>query len=169
MQQAALNSIWTIGHSTRAIEEFVSILKSFKIEVLADVRSFPGSRRFPQFNKSLLEKIMCSSGIQYIHYPDLGGKGVYNDDSLKKSLPFTYNDYMQTSRFNAAISLLETTAKQFRTAFMCAESSWQQCHRAFISDYLKRKNWNVIHIIKEEQFTEHSFTVAGGQIQGKLF
>src|ERR1019366_6436181 len=106
--------IWTIGHSTRPIEEFVAKLQSFKIELVADIRSYPGSRKFPQFNKEALEISLPENGIQYMHLKDLGGRRKSNPDSKNtawRSLAFRgYADYMETAGFKEAIKFLEDGA-----------------------------------------------------------
>src|ERR1017187_1842027 len=106
--------IWTIGHSTRPIEEFVAKLQSFQIELVADIRSYPGSRKFPQFNKESLEITLPTNHIQYIHLKDLGGRRKVNPDSKNTSwrhIAFRgYADYMETNAFKEGIKELEKIA-----------------------------------------------------------
>jgi uncharacterized protein (DUF488 family) len=166
-------TIWTIGHSTRSLEELISILDSFEIKLLADIRSFPGSRRFPQFNKELLKKTIPKAGIEYIHLPELGGRRKAKPDSKNTAWRLAafrgYADYMETDEFKNAIEELENLALTKRTAYMCSEAVWWRCHRSLVSDYLKVHGWKVMHIMGEGKATEHPFTAPAQEKQGKLF
>src|SRR3989441_1452476 len=131
--------LWTIGHSTRSIDEFIEALKSFEIQSLADVRSFPGSRRYPQFNQENLRASLAAAGIGYIHLPDLGGRRRAKPDSLNmawQNKTFRgYADYMETEAFQKGIARLLEAARERRTAIMCAEAVWWRCHSSLIFDY----------------------------------
>jgi uncharacterized protein (DUF488 family) len=155
-------TIWTIGHSTHTLEELVAMLNSFEIKLLADIRSFPGSRKFPQFNKENLEVSLPENGIQYVHLKKLGGRRKVNPASKNISwrhLAFrAYADYMETSDFKEGIEELEKIAKRQRTAYMCSEAVWWRCHRSMVSDYLKSKGWKVMHIMAIEKEEEHPYT-----------
>lgn len=155
-------TIWTIGHSTHTLEELVAMLNSFEIKLLADIRSFPGSRKFPQFNKENLEVSLPENGIQYVHLKKLGGRRKVNPASKNISwrhLAFrAYADYMETSDFKEGIEELEKIAQQQRTAYMCSEAVWWRCHRSMVSDYLKSKGWKVMHIMAIEKEEEHPYT-----------
>ena len=155
-------TIWTIGHSTRTLEEFTAMLHSFSIELVADVRSYPGSRKFPQFNKEALEISLPESNIQYIHLKNLGGRRKVSPDSKNtgwKHAAFRgYADYMETSAFRDGIEELAKSALKKRTAFMCSEALWWRCHRSMISDYLKLQGWKVMHIMGTGKADEHSYT-----------
>ena len=157
-------SIYTIGHSTRTEEEFVAALTSFGIQVLADVRRFPGSRKYPQFNVEALQTYLPKAGITYIPALELGGRRKPNPDSKNtvwRSASFrAYADYAETEEFAEAMQNLVSLATQKRVAYMCSEAVWWRCHRAIISDYLKARNWTVLHIMKEEVASEHPFTSA---------
>jgi len=165
-------TVWTIGHSTRSIEEFIAILKSFAIEALVDVRSFPGSRRYPHFNKEHLRESLSSEGIEYLHWPELGGRRRARPDSQNlawRNESFRgYADYMETENFRAAIEQLVEFASAKRCAIMCAEAVWWRCHRSLISDYLKARGTNVVHIIDAGKSQEHPFTTAARIIDGRL-
>ena len=165
-------TIWTIGHSTRSIDEFIEALKSFKIETLVDVRSFPGSRRYPQFSKEILSLSLAEAGIEYLHFPDLGGRRPALPDSINmawRSKTFRgYADYMQTEAFKAGIERLFEVAGKKRTAFMCAEAVWWRCHRSLISDYLKADGVEVIHIMAPGKSEEHPLTSAARIVDGRL-
>jgi uncharacterized protein (DUF488 family) len=164
--------IWTIGHSTRSIGEFFSLLTSFEIQVLVDVRTFPGSRRYPQFNKEQLRDSLVETGIDYQHFSDLGGRRRAKPDSPNmawRNETFRgYADYMETDDFRKGIKRLLETAQARRTAVMCAEAVWWRCHRSLISDYLKANGVEVVHIIDAGKSQEHPFTSAAQIFDGEL-
>lgn len=165
-------SLWTIGHSTLSIEDFLSKLKSFEIQLLADVRSYPGSRRYPHFNKEKLGASLADAGIRYEHFPELGGRRRARPDSLNivwRNESFRgYADYMETSEFRQGVErLLDLGGKQ-RTAIMCSEAVWWRCHRSLISDYLKVKGIEVNHIMSIGKAEPHPFTSAAGIVDGEL-
>lgn len=165
-------SIWTIGHSTLPIEEFIAALRAFEIQALADVRSFPGSRRYPQFNKDRLLASLAAAGIEYVHLPELGGRRRAKPDSLNmawRNETFRgYADYMETEDFRKGIDRLLEISRAKRTAIMCAEAVWWRCHRSLISDYLRVKEVKVVHILGAGKADEHQFTSAARIIEGKL-
>lgn len=165
-------SIWTIGHSTLAIEDFVSRLRSFDIEALVDVRSFPGSRRYPQFNQENLQTALAAAEIKYQHFRELGGRRRARADSLNmawRNESFRgYADYMETEDFATGISRLLQLAVTSRTVIMCAEAVWWRCHRSLISDYLKAKGVFVFHILGVGKSEEHPYTSAARIINGEL-
>lgn len=158
----AAQTIWTVGHSTRTIEEFIQILRSFDIEILADVRHYPGSRKFPHFNSELLKQSLQKNGIDYILLTELGGRRKPDPDSVNKAWRNEsfrgYADYMGTEMFSKGIQELMKTAVQKRTAYMCSEAVWWRCHRALISDRLKETGWKVMHIMKKDSAIEHPYT-----------
>lgn len=164
--------IWTIGHSTHSIEVFTEILKSFNIELLADVRSLPGSKRYPQFNKEALEQSLKENKIYYVHIPELGGRRKAKKDSNNtawRSKAFQgYADYMETDEFKKGIIKLSEIANKKRTACMCAEAVWWSCHRSLISDYLKANGVTVNHIMGVNKCQEHPFTSPAKVVQGEL-
>lgn len=168
-----MKTIWTIGHSTRTLEEFISMLSSFKIETLIDVRSYPGSKKFPHFNKENLSVHLEKNGIRYIHLKDLGGRRTPDPNSKNtvwKNASFRgYADYMETNEFKNAADKLTEIAADFRTAIMCSEAVWWRCHRSMISDYLKTDGWTVMHIMDELKAEEHPYTKPARQVQGNLF
>jgi len=165
-------SLWTIGHSTLSIEDFISKLKSFEIQVLADVRSYPGSRRYPHFNRERFDASLADSGIRYEHLPELGGRRRARPDSLNiawRNESFRgYADYMETNEFRAGIDRLLNIATTQRTAIMCSEAVWWRCHRSLISDYLKVKGIEVNHIMSIGKAEPHPFTSAAGIVDGEL-
>lgn len=165
-------TIWTIGHSTRPFEDFVAMLHSFKIEMVADVRSFPGSRKFPQYNKETLAITLPENNIEYTHLRDLGGRRKVNKDSKNTAwrvLAFRgYADYMETTEFKTAIVQLEKMALTKRIAFMCSEAVWWRCHRSMIADYLKVHGWKVMHIMAIGKEDEHPYTSPAKIINNEL-
>lgn len=165
--------IYTIGHSVRSLEEFLEMLKSFNIEILADVRRFAGSKRYPWFSKENLEKVLPENAIEYIHFEALGGRRKVQPNSVNsrwKNESFRgYADYMQTEEFTKNIEKLETIAKLKTTAFMCSEAVWWSCHRSMISDYLKVKGWDVEHIMNIGKAEEHPYTAPARISNGKVF
>jgi uncharacterized protein (DUF488 family) len=172
MAKAANITIWTIGHSTRELDEFIELLKENKIEVLADVRSFPGSRKFPHFNAEALSVSLPAAGIEYIPFKQLGGRR-----KVRKDSPHTvwrheafrgYADYMDTDDFKKGIDDLLKLAAKKRTAIMCSEAVWWRCHRSMISDYLKSIGATVIHIMGSGKTDEHPYTSAAKLKDGKL-
>jgi len=156
-------TVWTVGHSTRSGEEFAQILKAHGIEVLVDVRSFPGSRRYPQFNRAALAESLKQVGIEYKHEPRLGGRRTPRKDSHNtawKNASFrAYADHMETEEFRKGVEDLLEVAANARTAVMCAEALWWRCHRRLISDYLKTEGHGVIHILDQNKTQEHPVTL----------
>lgn len=154
--------IWTIGHSTHPIEKFIQMLKSFGITTLVDVRSLPGSRKFPQFDKEALEKSLPGNDINYIHSINLGGRRKTSKASKNTGWRLAsfrgYADYMETDPFLSAVKELEMLASNERVAYMCAEAVWWSCHRSLISDYLKFHGWTVFHIMEIGKAQEHPYT-----------
>lgn len=165
-------SVWTIGHSTLPIEDFVRLLEACEIQALVDVRSFPGSRRYPHFNKENLRARLTAYGIAYIHLPELGGRRRARPDSINmawRNESFRgYADYMETEGFEVGVSRLLEAAASRRTAIMCAEALWWRCHRSLISDYLKVKGIAVNHIVAGGKSEPHPYTSAANIVNGEL-
>ncbi|HET7178482.1 MAG TPA: DUF488 domain-containing protein [Chryseosolibacter sp.] len=165
--------MWTIGHSTRSLSEFVDLLLPNNIRVLVDIRAFPGSRRFPHFNKENLSASLNQLGIDYVHLPGLGGRRKPKENSTNTAWRHPsfrgYADYMETDEFRRHIATLEELASKTNTAYMCSEAPWWKCHRALVSDYLKTRGWTVLHIMEKNKLTEHPFTSPARHAQGKLF
>jgi uncharacterized protein (DUF488 family) len=156
--------IWTIGHSTRSREEFLEALLAFQIEVLVDVRRFPGSKKFPHFNVEALGEYLPESGVAYLPCTSLGGRRKPRPNSkntIWTSESFRgYADYAETEEFKEAMEELGKLAIKKRVAYMCSEAVWWRCHRAIISDFLKEAGWMVLHIMKPGTVKEHPFTTA---------
>jgi uncharacterized protein (DUF488 family) len=165
-------SVWTIGHSTREIDEFVQLLVSFSIGLLVDVRTYPGSRRYPHFNRENLRLSLTDQGIDYLHMPELGGRRKTRPDSQNvawRNESFRgYADYMETHAFREGIDRLLELANQRRTAIMCAEAVWWRCHRSLIADHLKVAGVTVTHILGLGKSEEHPFTSAAQIVNGRL-
>jgi uncharacterized protein (DUF488 family) len=172
MEEPGKKLIWTIGHSTRKIHTLVEMLQSFQIRLVADVRNYPGSKRYPQFNKESLENSLAKNNIQYIHIKQLGGRRNPNADSkntMWRNDAFRgFADYMETDDFKKGIEQLQLLAVKQRTAYMCSEAVWWRCHRSLISDYLKSIGWTVMHIMTEDKTEEHPYTSAARIAAGKL-
>lgn len=159
-----VKTIWTIGHSVKTQEEFLATLASFNIEVLADVRRYTGSKKYPQFKASALGQYLPVNGITYLPKTDLGGRRKPNlntKNTIWRNESFRgYADYAETEEFKIALAELMEVALNRHTAYMCSEVLWWRCHRAIISDYLKVAGWKVMHIMKENSATEHPYTAA---------
>ena len=165
--------IWTIGHSTRTIDKFISLLEEHGIKLLIDVRSLPGSKRYPQFNKEALADSLGKSGIRYEHFPELGGRRKAKAESNKaawRNASFRgYADYMERKKFrNGVERLLNLANDASPAAIMCAEAVWWRCHRSLISDYLKVRGIEVMHILDANKTESHPYTSAARIVNGKL-
>jgi uncharacterized protein (DUF488 family) len=165
-------TIWTIGHSNRKIEEFLGLLKTHQIAFLADVRRFPGSRRYPHFNQEALDRSLGEVEIQYMHFPELGGKRKPRADSHNmawKNLSFRgYADHIESEEFQTALRHLKDFAARQNLAVMCAEVLWWQCHRSLIADVLKSQGARVLHILGATKIEEHPYTSPAKIVDGRL-
>lgn len=164
--------IYTIGHSTHPIEKFIQMLQSLGIELLVDVRRFPGSRYMPQFAGEALQRSLAEAAIDYLHMPALGGRRTPAKDSKNtawRNAGFRgYADYMETEEFAQAMEKLQDLALKKPAAYMCAEAFYLKCHRSLMSDFLKAKGWEVLHITGVGKATEHQFTKLAKVENGKL-
>lgn len=140
----------------------MTMLQSFAIEELVDIRRLPGSRKFPWFDQANLEISLRERGIHYVYLESLGGRRKVQKDSRNnrwRNASFQgYADYMETGDFERAITQLETIASAHPTVYMCSEAVWWRCHRAMVSDYLKAKGWTVLHIMAPGKTAEHPYT-----------
>lgn len=165
-------TIWTIGHSTRPIAEFIDLLRAHGVQRLVDVRHYPGSRRFPHFNQEPLRESLEAAGLAYAHERDLGGRRRARRDSANtawRNESFRgYADHMETDAFKAALQRLKTMAQERPSAIMCAEAYWGSCHRGLISDALKADGWRVLHIRDDGPAEEHPYTRAARIVDGRL-
>jgi uncharacterized protein (DUF488 family) len=165
-------TIWTIGHSTRPIEEFLNLLKAHEIQRLVDVRTVPRSRHNPQFNADTLAESMKHAGLDYLRMPALGGLRNALKDSINdgwRNASFRgYADYMQTENFHRAIEELLAYGTEKKTAIMCAEALPWRCHRSLIADAILSLGTTARHIMALEKADEHRMTPFAAKNAGKL-
>ena len=153
-------TVYTIGHSTRTLDELIAALQAHEIKVLVDIRAFPMSRRLPHFNRESLEKALPQTGIEYRWEPRLGGrrKKIREDSpnlALRNDSFRNYADYTLTEEFKAAIHDVIKLAEETNTAIMCAERVYFQCHRMLVSDWLALHGHKVLHIDATGPTREH--------------
>ena len=155
-------TVWTLGHSTRPIDEFIGLLRAHQISLLVDVRTVPRSRYNPQFNTDTLAQSLRDAGLHYRHLPKLGGLRKPKNDSLNDGWHNArfrgYADYMQTDEFWHALEELMMHSRQALTAIMCAEAVPWRCHRSLIADALVTRGWDIRHIMSPEKATQHVLT-----------
>lgn len=165
-------TVYTIGHSNRAIEEFLKLLTAHSIEEVADVRTIPKSRHNPQFGDTALKKSLEEQGIGYRHIKELGGLRHAKADSPNtgwRNKSFRgYADYMGTEEFAEGLEQLKKLAKEKRTAIMCAEAVPWRCHRSLIGDALAVEGWEVLDIMTEAAAKPHRMTPFLKVRRGKL-
>jgi uncharacterized protein (DUF488 family) len=157
-----VGEIWTIGHSTRSTEEFLALLHDHVIDSLVDVRSYPGSRRCPQFGRETMSAWLANDTITYQHASDLGGRRNRQHDvdpainAAWQNASFrNYADYTLGDAYQAALLNLATMAQTSRVAFMCSEALPWRCHRSLIADSLVARAWAVHHLMSVGKVTEH--------------
>jgi hypothetical protein len=159
---ADMVSVLTIGHSTRTIQEFVSMLEAHGAELLVDVRSIPKSRRVPQFNSDALAVSLQAQGIEYLHLKNLGGRRHPRKDSVNlgwRNASFRgYADYMATDEFREGLERLLQLARTKRAAIMCAEAVPWRCHRSLIGDALLVQGVRVDDIMSATLRRAHELT-----------
>jgi uncharacterized protein (DUF488 family) len=168
-----LSTIYTIGHSTRQLDELLSALQIHGIKTLADIRAFPMSRRLPHFNRENLEHELSKAGLEYIWLRQLGGRrkrqtkeslnvGLRNDSFRN------YADYMLTDEFRIGIEQLLQISERGPAAIMCAERVYFRCHRMLVSDYLTAHGHEVLHIDNEKPPRPHKMTAEARVVEGRL-
>ena len=166
------DTLWTIGHSTLAAGEFVGRLRAHRLQAIADVRRFPGSRRHPHFSSEAMPQWLGEAGIGYAWLPQLGGRRrpvpgtpntAWRNDSFRG-----YADHLQSAEFAEGMAALQQFALAQRTALMCAETLWWRCHRALICDVLKVHGVQVLHVGAAEAETAHPYTSAATVSDGEL-
>jgi uncharacterized protein (DUF488 family) len=157
-----MRTIYTIGHSTHPIDEFIGILRAYEIDQLVDVRTVPGSRHNPQFGKAELERSMPEAGIRYVHMPELGGLRKATKDSVNtawRNASFrNFADYMQTQPFSEGVDKLVAMSKEAKTVIMCAEAVPWRCHRSLVADALLVRGAEVVDIMSEKSSKPHEMT-----------
>ena len=154
--------LYTIGHSTRSLEEFLALLAAHEIEALVDIRTIPKSRHNPQFDRERLPPALARAHVRYAHLKALGGLRHPAKDSVNlgwRNASFRgFADYMGTVEFESGLSRLEATAARRRTAIMCAEAVPWRCHRSLVADALVLRGWRVRHIQSRRTAGPHVLT-----------
>jgi uncharacterized protein (DUF488 family) len=168
-----VTTLYTIGHSTRTFEEFLSALRAHSIGTLGDIRSLPMSRRLPHFNRESLEHSLPGVGIQYVWLKELGGRRrKIRDDSpniaLRNDTFRNYADYMLTAEFERGISELLSLGRRSPTAYMCAERVYFRCHRMLVSDWLVAHGHEVLHIDAEGPARPHKLMSEARLVDGQV-
>jgi uncharacterized protein (DUF488 family) len=169
----AMATLYTIGHSTRPIDELIAALQAHSIQTLVDIRAFPMSRRLPHFNRENLEKSLAESGIRYVWMKELGGmrkKSLEESPNvaLRNSSFRNYADYMLSPEFERAMAELLALAEHSRTAYMCAERVYFKCHRMLVSDWLVAHGHEVLHIDNEKPPKPHKLMSEARMEDGRL-
>jgi uncharacterized protein (DUF488 family) len=165
-------TVWTVGHSDRSAADLISLLRAHGIELVADVRRYPGSRRNPQFGSEALRSALSEAGMAYVALPALGGRRRARPGSPNQGLKSAqfrgFADYMATPEFAAALEALLATAAARRTAIMCAEALPWRCHRSLIADALAARGVEVLHILGAGPPRPHALSpaarVSGGAV-----
>ena len=165
-------TIWTIGHSTHPLDEFLALLTHYRIEAVADVRRFPGSRRYPQYMQANLRASLAEHAVEYRWLPALGGRRKPLPDSPNtawRNLSFRgYADHLDSAEFADGMRELLELAERRRTTLMCAELLWWRCHRSLIADVLRVRGIKVVHILDQAHTTTHPMTAPARIVQGRL-
>jgi uncharacterized protein (DUF488 family) len=165
-------TVWTVGHSTRPADELLTVLDAYGIELVADVRRFPGSRRLPHFSAPALEATLAARGIAYLWLPALGGRRRPDPESANVAWRHpafrAYADHTATEEFADGLFELLMLAHGLRTAIMCAEVLWWRCHRRLIADVLASLGVPVVHIRDERIAEPHLLTAPARLVDGRL-
>jgi uncharacterized protein (DUF488 family) len=156
-------SVLTIGHSNQPLDRFLVLLAQHRIEALVDIRRFPGSRKQPHFNRDHLAAALPKSGVEYHWLEALGGRRHQQRDEspnlgLENKGFRNYADYMLTDEFREGVEQLLEVARQKRTAILCAEGLFWQCHRRLVSDFLVANGVTVQHITPSGELRPHRLT-----------
>ena len=165
--------LYTIGHSTRSLDDLIETLQAHSIQTLVDIRAFPMSRRLPQFNRESLEASLLAAGIRYVWMKELGGyrKKIREESphiGLRNASFRNYADYMLTAEFKNAMDKLVTLAEGSRTAYMCAERVYFRCHRLLVSDWLVAHGHEVMHIDGKGMAKHHELTPEARMVDGEM-
>ena len=165
-------TLWTVGHSTRPIDEFLELLLTHWIARVVDVRRHAGSRKYPHFHPDALTASLGEAGIGYTAIAALGGRRKARPDSPHvawRNPSFRgYADHMETPEFAAGAAELAALAREERTAIMCAEGVWWRCHRSMIADCFKAHDWLVLHVLGPGEPREHPYTPVARVVDGRL-
>ena len=165
--------LFTVGHSTHPLGEFLDLLARHGVEVLADVRRFPGSRKYPHFNRDHLAAALPEAGVEYRWFEALGGRrktssGPSQNLGLRNDSFRNYADYMATPEFREAVEQLLALARRKRTAFMCSEGLFWRCHRRLVSDFLLARGLTVRHVMPDSELRPHTLTEGARIEDGEL-
>jgi uncharacterized protein (DUF488 family) len=165
--------LFTIGHSTHSLDEFVALLTQHGIQTLVDIRRFPGSRKFPHFNQENLKLTLPERSIEYVWLEVLGGRrkkaaGTSDNLGLRNESFRNYADYMSTPDFQRGVQQLLDIAAEKPTCYMCSESMFWSCHRRLVSDYLLTRGVSVQHIMPSGELMPHKLTHGAIITDGKL-
>lgn len=166
-------TLYTIGHSTRALDDLIAALHAHQIKTLVDIRAFPMSRRLPQFNRDSLAETLPAAGIRYLWMKALGGYRKRTLDEspnvgLRNESFRNYADYMLTAEFEAGMKELIRFAEEAPTAYMCAERVYFRCHRMLVSDWLLAHGHEVLHIDATGPAKPHKLTAEARMIEGRM-
>ena len=166
-------TLYTVGHSTHPIERFLELLGEYRIAVLADVRSFPGSRRWPQFGQERLAEVLGRAGVEYRWFKRLGGRR----KSTRTDSPHvawtvaafrSYADYAESAEFAEGLAELAAIAAAARTAIMCSEGLWWRCHRRIVSDQMRLRGWDIEHIMPDGKLTVQRLPEFASVFEGRI-
>jgi uncharacterized protein (DUF488 family) len=167
-----MGAVWTIGHSTRSLENFVGVVHAHDIEAVIDVRRFAGSRRLPQFNEGSLRDGLERAGVAYHWLPQLGGRRRPDPESINTGWRHAafraYADHVATEEFAAGLFELLMVAEGLRTTVMCAEMLWWRCHRRLIADVLTTLGYDVLHIQTDKPADRHRLIDPARVVEGAL-
>ena len=156
--------IYTVGHSNLSFEQFLSLLKEFGISLVADIRRYPSSRKFPHFNRQVLCELLAAENIKYLWLETLGGRRHTGKNDRPPNIGLNssgfrnYADHMGTDEFRAAVKEFLSTAAKSCTSVMCAEKFYWKCHRRLLSDYLVAQGVEVVHIAGPGKLSIHKLT-----------
>lgn len=166
------STIWTIGHSTRPLDAFLELLDQYRLEAVADVRRFPGSRRYPHYAQTALSATLAEHGIAYRWIPALGGRRRPLPDSPNiawRNASFRgYADHIGSAEFSLGLDDLLEISNRLRTTLLCAEALWWRCHRALIADVLCVRGIEVVHILDAKHTVVHPYTAPAHVVDGRL-
>ena len=166
-------TLYTIGHSTRPLDDLIAALHAHQIQTLVDIRAFPMSRRLPQFNRDSLEKTLPAAEVRYVWMKALGGyrKKILEESpniALRNDSFRNYADHMLTPEFGLAMAELVALADRSPTAYMCAERVYFRCHRMLVSDWLVAHGHEVLHIDGTGPVKPHALTAEARMVDGRL-
>ena len=169
----SIKALFTIGHSSRPVEEFLKILWDRKITLLVDIRRYPSSRTNPQYNSDSIRDVLTQHDIKYVWLEKLGGRreglGQESKNTCWKNRSFrNYADYMETSPFLEGFTQLTELLQEATVSIMCAEALYWRCHRSMISDFAKSKGFQVVHLLGKGQAVEHEYTKCARIVNGGL-